>query len=146
MRLLYGWLQRSVRTVSGCRIDLIVVEKPDDPTAFTGRSIVRMIDSVVDREALEIEGADADQACGVDAILVRVRASPVVRVYPALRAEVMLSLHRVKLVQTEQVFAAGKGDVAKLGRDRNGPPHSTIGAGASACGRQAVRQLHPEAD
>src|SRR5271169_5810427 len=83
------------------RIGFGVIEIAGDPVTSTGRHIVGMSNTVKDWKILEIKGANAVEACNIDAILVRIRASPVVRVDSAFRAEVMLSLPRIKLVQSE---------------------------------------------
>jgi len=101
--------------------------------------------TVIDRHFLEIEGAEAFEAGGIDPELMRVRAPLMVGVNPAGRAEVVLGCPGVELVQRQRILALFEFDVGKIGGNRDRAPHPAIGTGAAACRPQAVGQAHTKA-
>jgi hypothetical protein len=65
----------------------------------------------VDRDHVKVKRADALQAGGIDAVLVGIRPALVVRVNAAFRAEVVLGLEGVELVERQRILPGGDVDV-----------------------------------
>lgn len=97
---------------------------------------------LVDGKFGKVERADPFQAGCIDAVLIRVGASLVVRVDPALRAEIMLCLPGIELIQGEKFAARNDLDVVERRRHRDGAAHPAIRAIAAPCGVEAVAKAH----
>src|SRR4249920_2490854 len=99
-----------------------------------------MVHAVDDGHLGEVERADAVEAGDVDAVLVGVRATLVVGVDAATRAEEVLRGAGVELVGGERVRAGEDLDPADRRRYRDRAAHAAIGAGAAPRGAKAVAQ------
>lgn len=85
-----------------------------------------MIHPVIDGDFRKIKRAYTDQACSVDAELIRIRPPLVMRVNTAFRAKVVLGGVRVELVKPECLLTRNDTEFFKGRRNDNCSPHSAI--------------------
>ena len=79
--------------------------------------------TIVHNDLGKVERGDAFEAGGVKSQLVRVRTAPVVRVYPAFRAEVVFGNACVETVRRELVVTLQQFEAVDAAGDCNGPAH-----------------------
>ena len=68
--------------------------------------VIRMVDTVDDRNFLKVERAYIFETRDVDAVLMWIRSPLVKRIDPAATAEKMLRGHCIELVDGERLFPA----------------------------------------
>lgn len=110
-----------------------------------GGAVARVVGAVQHRDFREIERAQAFQAGGVDAVLLRVRAALVVGIDAAAGAEIMLGAAGVELVAGEGFGPLGDVDILKLGGECHGAAHAAERAVAAPCGTQAIGEFDGKA-
>lgn len=100
-----------------------------------------MVDPVIQRYRLQMEGVDAFQAADVVAVLVGERAALMMCVDAAVRTEVVPGHLRVELVELQCFLALDDGDARERNRGDDCTLSATDGAVAPTGVDDAIRQV-----
>jgi hypothetical protein len=107
--------------------------------------IARVVYAIQHLDLGKIERTEPIQARDVDAALAWIRAALMVRVYPALRTEIMLCRSGVELIDAERIGTGKDINPIEISRHRHRAAHPTIRTITASRRIQAVRQPYAEA-